>query len=384
MILSERLRAIISMVPRNKCTADVGTDHGFVPVSLISEGIAERAIASDVGKGPLSRAEEHVRALGLEDRIECRLGDGLSVLSPGEAEVIVIAGMGGMLIVRILLDGREVLDSTKTLILSPHRDALELRRSLEDLGFTITDERMVREEGKYYPVIRAEKAKTAVPRLSETELRFGPVLLWKRPEAFLQYLKELESKTEEEIGHLQAQEASKSVSDALREKTKALSEIRKTLSMKSAKKGLRIRKMKEEDREDLYVLLSDPEVMRYLEEPYDRTKTEAFLKNAGLSEPPRVYAAEEGGRFIGYVIFHAFDAGSMEIGWVLRKDRWGRGIASRLAEMLIEKGLSLGKDLVIECDPEQGATRRIALKNGFAYCGREGRLDIYRLRRPQT
>ena len=69
---------------------------------------------------------------------------------------------------------------------------------------------------------------------------------------------------------------------------------------------------------------------------------------------------------------------------MLREDRWGRGIASRLAEMLIEKGLSLGKDLVIECDPEQGATRRIALKNGFVSCGREGGLDIYRLRRPQT
>ncbi len=223
------------MVPRNKCTADVGTDHGFVPVSLVSEGIAERAIASDVGKGPLSRAEEHVRALGLKDRIECRLGDGLSVLSPGEAEVIVIAGMGGMLMIRILSEGFETAKSARTLILSPHRDAYELRKFLNGHGFAITGETMVQEDGKYYPVMRTEFREKTAP-LSERALHFGPVLLWKRPEAFLQYLKELETKTEEEIGHLQAQEASKSVSDALRVKTKALKEIRKTLSMKGAKK----------------------------------------------------------------------------------------------------------------------------------------------------
>ena len=139
------------MVPENKCTADIGTDHGFVPVSLVREGIAERAIASDVGKGPLMRAETRIRRAGLSERIECRLGDGLSVLSPGETEVIVIAGMGGMLMVRILSDGLDVAKSARTLILSPHRDAYELRKFLMEQGFQITQETMVKEDGKYYP-----------------------------------------------------------------------------------------------------------------------------------------------------------------------------------------------------------------------------------------
>ncbi|MBP5294184.1 MAG: SAM-dependent methyltransferase, partial [Lachnospiraceae bacterium] len=76
MALSERLRTIISMIPENKCTADIGTDHGFVPISVVSEGIAESAIASDVRKGPLMRAQTHIQEAGLSDRIDCRLGDG--------------------------------------------------------------------------------------------------------------------------------------------------------------------------------------------------------------------------------------------------------------------------------------------------------------------
>ena len=196
MNISKRLQAIISMVPENHCTADIGTDHGFVPVSLVTEGIAERAIASDVRKGPLQRAEARVRRAGLTDRIDVRLGDGLKVLSPGEAEVIVIAGMGGMLMIRILRDAPEVMKSARYLVLSPHRDAYELRKFLTEQGLRIEDETMVEEEGKYYPVIRTVReehseesdASESSGSLSEAELWFGPVLLKKKPEAFLRYL----------------------------------------------------------------------------------------------------------------------------------------------------------------------------------------------------
>ena len=373
------------MVPRNKCTADIGTDHGFVPVSLVSEGIAERAIAADIGKGPLGRAETHVRRAGLTDRIECRLGDGLRVLSPGEAEVIVIAGMGGMLMVRILSEGIEVAKAAKMLILSPHRDACDLRKFLSEQSFLITDERMVQEDGKYYPVIRAEfRPEEKLPPLSEAELRFGPVLLHARPAVFLQYLEELRGKTEAEIRYLSAQKDSKAARSALKGKEADLSEILHLLGEEKTVSELKIRKMTEDDLEPLYELLSDPEVMRFLEPPFSEEQTASFLQKARLSDPPLLYTVEEDGRFIGYVIFHDFDEKSMEIGWVLREEQWGRGIASQLTRQLIEKGLSLGKDLVIECDPKQGATRRIALKNGFVYCGKEGELDLYRLRRLQT
>ena len=141
-----------------------------------------------------------------------------------------------------------------------------------------------------------------------------------------------------------------------------------------------IRKMRESDREDLYALLSDPRVMRYLEPPFSREKSESFLRAAGLSEPPLIYAAEDGDGFAGYVICHDYDENSVEIGWVLRPERWGQGLASALTEQLI-RSIPPGKELVIECDPEQEATRRIALKFGFAYEGRADGLDLYRLKR---
>ncbi len=142
---------------------------------------------------------------------------------------------------------------------------------------------------------------------------------------------------------------------------------------------LKIRKMDIDDLEPLYMLLSNAQVMRFLEPPFSRDRTERFLAEAGLSDPPLILAAEAYGLFIGYVIFHDYDDESSEIGWVLLPEYWGRGFASCLTEMLIERGRQLNRQLVIECDPEQKVTRHIALKYGFLYEGREDGLDIYRL-----
>ena len=138
-----------------------------------------------------------------------------------------------------------------------------------------------------------------------------------------------------------------------------------------------IRRMQPGDADALYRLLSDPEVMRYLEPPFDRAQTEAFLRRAGLAEPPLVYAAEENGAFIGYVIYHAYDEQSVEIGWVLLPEYWGRGYASELTDMLIEKAQRDKKNLVIECVPEQVKTRHVALKKGFEYIGNYDGLDVF-------
>ena len=140
-----------------------------------------------------------------------------------------------------------------------------------------------------------------------------------------------------------------------------------------------IRKMRPGDADALYRLLSDPEVMRYLEPPFDRAQTEAFLRRAGLAEPPLVYAAEENGSFIGYVIYHAYDEQSVEIGWVLFPDYWGRGYASALTDRLIDMARQEQKSVVIECVPAQEATMRIAIKKGFRDCGICDGLAVYRL-----
>lgn len=143
--------------------------------------------------------------------------------------------------------------------------------------------------------------------------------------------------------------------------------------------NITIRGMKSSDADALYRLLSDPEVMRYLEPPYDRARTEAFLRRAGLTEPPLVYAAEESRHFIGYVIYHPYDEESIEIGWVLSPAYWGRGYASALTDQLICGAKEEHKGVVIECVPAQEATARIAGKKGFRYCGICDGLAVYRL-----
>ena len=140
-----------------------------------------------------------------------------------------------------------------------------------------------------------------------------------------------------------------------------------------------IRKMRPGDADALYRLLSDPAVMRYLEPPFDRAQTEDFLRRAGLAEPPLVYAAEENGDFIGYVIYHAYDEQSVEIGWVLLPEYWGRGYASALTERLIGRARQEQKSVVIECATAQAETKRIAVKKGFRACGNCDGLAVYRL-----
>ena len=145
------------------------------------------------------------------------------------------------------------------------------------------------------------------------------------------------------------------------------------------KMDITIRNMQPGDADALYKLLSDPEVMRYLEPPFDREQTEAFLHQAGLTKPPLVYAAEKNGIFIGYVIYHAYDRGSVEIGWVLLPEYWGRGYASALTDRLIDRARQEQKSVVIECAPAQEATKRIAVKKGFRDCGICDGLAVYRL-----
>ena len=136
-----------------------------------------------------------------------------------------------------------------------------------------------------------------------------------------------------------------------------------------------------EDLEPLYGLLSDPQVMQYIEPPYTMEQTKSFLHNAGLSDPPLIHAVEENDSFIGYVIYHDYDEGSVEIGWVLYPEYWGKGCASQLTKHLIERASSSGKDIVIECVPQQEASKHIAMKYGFEYQGSTENLDVYKLSR---
>lgn len=187
MQLSLRLSAIADMVTEGNRLVDVGCDHGYLPVSLVLNKKIPSAIAMDVRKGPLSRAEKHIAQFGLERYIETRLSDGLAALAPGEGDTLVIAGMGGPLMERILADGAAVREGFEEMILQPQSDIPHFRHFIRTQGWEIREEDMVQEDGKFYPVIRVEKAES-LPYWSREEEAFGKLLLDKRHPVLKEYL----------------------------------------------------------------------------------------------------------------------------------------------------------------------------------------------------
>lgn len=167
MKLSKRLELVASFVPGGSRVADIGTDHGYIPIFLTEKGICESALAMDVREGPLSRAREHIREKGLQEKIRVRLSDGLKELQPGEADTVVIAGMGGQLVIHILEEGRHMWESVKTWILSPQSELDKVRRYLEQEGFVIRREAMTLDEGKYYTVMESARGEMKYERPSE-------------------------------------------------------------------------------------------------------------------------------------------------------------------------------------------------------------------------
>ena len=141
---------------RFRCVADVGCDHGYVSIYLVQKGIAESAIAMDVRKGPLSMAESNIAEYGLEDKVKVRLSDGLSELKEGEADALVIAGMGGKLMISILEKKDLRALGIKTAILQPQSDIPEFRQYLRGKGYLIENEKIVLEDGKYYFPMRVQ------------------------------------------------------------------------------------------------------------------------------------------------------------------------------------------------------------------------------------
>lgn len=150
IFLSKRLQMLAEMVTPGNRLADVGCDHGFLAIYLVSKGICPGAIAMDVRQGPLAGAREHIKEYGLGDYIETRLSDGLAECAAGEADTLVCAGMGGRLMERILTDAEEKVRRMRELILQPQSELPGFRAFLRNAGFRITEENAVYEDGKYY------------------------------------------------------------------------------------------------------------------------------------------------------------------------------------------------------------------------------------------
>lgn len=181
--LSKRLQAIADLVSAGNRVADIGTDHGYIPIYLLQTGKIPSALAMDVNAGPLMRAREHIEDCDLGTYIETRQSDGLAALACQEADTIVIAGMGGGLMMRILEEGAAKLAGVRELILQPQSELKEVRVFLRQQGYVICDEQMLVEDGKYYNVIRAVPGTTQPEYTVKNEVladTFGPVLLQRK------------------------------------------------------------------------------------------------------------------------------------------------------------------------------------------------------------
>ena len=177
--LSLRLRCAASLVRQGSFVADVGTDHAYLPIALLSEGRIRGGVVSDINKGPIERARTNLRACGFEDRLTPVHCDGLSKIEPYAPEDILILGMGGELIASILSAAPWVKNPAIQLILQPMTHAEALRRYLLEEGFSITEEALVKEE-KLYQILSATYGGDAEEPYSALELLVGRKNLLRR------------------------------------------------------------------------------------------------------------------------------------------------------------------------------------------------------------
>lgn len=190
MQLSKRLNAVVKLAGKCRCVADIGTDHGYIPIYMIQQNLAQNAVAMDVNKGPLERANQNIKSYRMEKCITTRLSDGVAELKEEEADCVIIAGMGGLLTIRILEAGREVLQTVDTLVLQPQSEIGQVRIWLAEHGYRITDEDMVLDDGKYYPMMRAEHGEQEA--WTEQEYVFGKYLIQKQNLVLKEFLQKEE------------------------------------------------------------------------------------------------------------------------------------------------------------------------------------------------
>ena len=161
--LDGRLRLVAEMVPPGARVADVGCDHARLPIALVQSGRCPSVIASDLRRGPLLSAKDNVVRAGLGEKISLRLCDGLDGIAPGEADCVVMAGMGGILITQIMGRAAWLKDASVCLVLQPMRDAHLVRQALWDAGFALEREQAAMANHRVYSVLRARYCGVARP-----------------------------------------------------------------------------------------------------------------------------------------------------------------------------------------------------------------------------
>lgn len=180
MKLSPRLLKVFALLPESGCIADIGTDHAYLPIKLAEENRAERVIACDIHRGPADRALQNIQKYGFSDRIEVRVGAGLEPLETGEADGIIAAGMGGLMIIDILKEDPRKSHALKWLVLQPQNHAADLRMWLSRNGYRIVAEEIAAEEPQLYEMLMAVPGEMHPLTLLEAEIGVTEELMQNR------------------------------------------------------------------------------------------------------------------------------------------------------------------------------------------------------------
>lgn len=201
--IDDRLKGIASLVDKCNVIADIGTDHGYLPIYLLQNDIAEFAYASDVAIGPLNFAINNLKDYGLEKVSKTILTDGLKDI-PKNVDTIIIAGMGGNLMIDILQNRKY---DYNTYILQPNLHHYSLRKFLMENNFVIIDEKITYSHKKYYEII---KVKHGSESLNELQLTFGPINLINKTDLFIKKWEEVKGKLLKVLENFKGSEIEKS------------------------------------------------------------------------------------------------------------------------------------------------------------------------------
>jgi tRNA (adenine22-N1)-methyltransferase len=225
--ISKRLQTLADYVPDQARVADIGGDHAFLLLHLAKQRRLKSGIVGEINRGPFENAKNRVRFMGYEELIEVRLGDGLSVLKAGEVDAVVLAGMGGSLIAKILEEGKEKLTRIQRLILQPNIGAARVRAWLSQNHFRIVAETIVEEADILYEIIVAEPGEEEAYAKSDLPcsllLELGPVL-WREKHPLLRRKMAQEIQAKERVYKQLAQGKSE---DALIRRQKLADELEK-------------------------------------------------------------------------------------------------------------------------------------------------------------
>lgn len=191
MKINERLKRIGDLVDANSFCLDVGCDHAFLDIYLVKKNCGIRAIASDIGEGPVMIAKENIKKERLDDQIEVRLGNGLDTYSSG-IDTVIISGMGGRNMIGIFKRNLAVLRKIQTILISPNNYQEEIKRFLCKNGFYIEQEQFVKDKKIIYQIIKLRRGRC---RYNRREYFFGPVFLHHKTAMFYEYYqRELKSR----------------------------------------------------------------------------------------------------------------------------------------------------------------------------------------------